>query len=133
VHGREQREGGPGTEEPDQQDRPAADPVGDPAAEEQRHDAARGTRGRAVDNCRRPDRRPGTLARRRYPGAPMQTQPTVQPTVPPADDDDDERGDVPGWVLVTMMTAGLVVLLWGVAGPALTGLFDQAISSVSGL
>ena len=47
--------------------------------------------------------------------------------------DDAERGDVPGWVLVTMMTAGLVVLLWGVAGPALTGLFNQAIQSVSGL
>jgi hypothetical protein len=45
----------------------------------------------------------------------------------------DDRGDVPGWVLITMMTAGLVVLLWGVAGPALTGLFNQAISSVSGL
>jgi hypothetical protein len=46
---------------------------------------------------------------------------------------DGERGDVPGWVLITMMTAGLVVLLWGVAGPALTGLFNHAISSVSGL
>jgi hypothetical protein len=62
----------------------------------------------------------------------MQTQPTLHAPVPlPADD--AERGDVPGWVLVTMMTAGLVVLLWGVAGPALTGLFNQAISSVSGL
>jgi hypothetical protein len=48
-------------------------------------------------------------------------------------DEERERGDVPGWVLITMMTAGLVVLLWGVAGPALTGLFNQAISSVSGL
>ncbi|MFD1721753.1 hypothetical protein [Amnibacterium endophyticum] len=47
--------------------------------------------------------------------------------------DDAERGDVPGWVLVTLMTAGLVVLLWGVAGPALTGLFDQAMQSVSGM
>jgi hypothetical protein len=45
----------------------------------------------------------------------------------------DERGDVPGWVLVTLMTAGLVVLLWGAAGPALTNLFNQAISSVSGI
>ena len=45
----------------------------------------------------------------------------------------DDRGDVPGWVLVTLMTAGLVVLLWGVAGPALTNLFQQAISSVSGI
>lgn len=49
------------------------------------------------------------------------------------DRDDRERGDVPGWVLVTLMTAGLVVLLWGVAGPALTGLFNQAMQSVSGL
>jgi hypothetical protein len=47
--------------------------------------------------------------------------------------EEGERGDVPGWVLITMMTAGLVVLLWGVAGPALTGLFNQAIASVSGL
>jgi hypothetical protein len=43
----------------------------------------------------------------------------------------DERGDVPGWVLITLMTAGLVLVLWGVAGPALTGLFEQAISRVS--
>jgi hypothetical protein len=55
------------------------------------------------------------------------------PRTAPLREDDAERGDVPGWVLVTMMTAGLVVLLWGVAGPALTGLFNQAISSVSGL
>lgn len=46
---------------------------------------------------------------------------------------DDERGDVPGWVLVTLMTAGLVVLIWAVAGPALSGLFEQAIERVSGI
>lgn len=46
---------------------------------------------------------------------------------------DDERGDVPGWVLITLMTAGLVVVIWAVAGPALAGLFEQAISRVSGL
>lgn len=46
---------------------------------------------------------------------------------------DDERGDVPGWVLVTLMTAGLVVLIWAVAGPALSALFEQAIQRVSGL
>jgi hypothetical protein len=46
---------------------------------------------------------------------------------------DDERGDVPGWVLVTLMTAGLVVVIWAVAGPALTALFEQAIQRVSGL
>jgi hypothetical protein len=45
---------------------------------------------------------------------------------------DDERGDVPGWVLITLMTAGLVVLIWALAGPALSGLFEQAIQRVSG-
>lgn len=43
-----------------------------------------------------------------------------------------ERGDVPGWVLVTLMTAGLVVALWAVAGPLLEDAFRQAISSVTG-
>ena len=45
---------------------------------------------------------------------------------------DDVRGDVPGWVLITLMTAGLVVLIWALAGPALSSLFEQAISRVSG-
>ncbi len=29
-----------------------------------------------------------------------------------------ERGDVPGWVLITLMTAGLVAALLAVAGPS---------------
>lgn len=45
---------------------------------------------------------------------------------------DEERGDVPGWVLVTLMTAGLVVALWAVAGPLLENAFRQAITSVTG-
>jgi hypothetical protein len=45
---------------------------------------------------------------------------------------DEERGDVPGWVLITLMTAGLVVLIWALAGPALSGLFEQAITRVTG-
>ena len=45
----------------------------------------------------------------------------------------DDRGDVPGWVLITLMTAGLVVVIWAMAGPALADLFEQAISRVSGL
>lgn len=43
----------------------------------------------------------------------------------------DERGDVPGWVLITLMTAGLVVVIWALAGPALAQLFEQAIDQVS--
>ena len=45
----------------------------------------------------------------------------------------DERGDVPGWVLITLMTAGLVILIWGLAGPALSEIFANAISKVTGL
>ena len=41
-----------------------------------------------------------------------------------------DRGDVPGWVLITLMTAGLVIAIWAVAGPALGGVFDQAIGRV---
>lgn len=43
-----------------------------------------------------------------------------------------ERGDVPGWVLVTLMTAGLVTALWVIAGDALGRVFEEAISSVTG-
>ena len=42
----------------------------------------------------------------------------------------DEAGDVPGWVLITLMTAGLVVLMWGVAGPSQKGVFEQAPNKV---
>jgi hypothetical protein len=41
-----------------------------------------------------------------------------------------DRGDVPGWVLITLMTAGLVVLIWAFAGPALQGVFEQAMDRV---
>lgn len=43
-----------------------------------------------------------------------------------------ERGDVPGWVLITLMTAGLVTALWKFAQPQLTTLFGNAINSVKG-
>ena len=43
----------------------------------------------------------------------------------------DERGDVPGWVMITLMSALLVAGLLAIAGPALTDLFNQAISQVS--
>ncbi len=42
-----------------------------------------------------------------------------------------DRGDVPGWVLVTIMTAGLVVALWAIAGPKLAQLFTDAMDSVT--
>lgn len=42
-----------------------------------------------------------------------------------------DKGDVPGWVLITLMTAGLVVVLWTAAAPALTGLLNQSLNRVS--
>ena len=43
-----------------------------------------------------------------------------------------ERGDVPGWVLITVMTAGLVGALWAIAGDQLGSMLREALSSVSG-
>lgn len=43
-----------------------------------------------------------------------------------------DRGDVPGWVLITVMTAGLVTALWLVAEPALKDFFTQAVDGVHG-
>lgn len=42
----------------------------------------------------------------------------------------EERGDVPGWVLITLMTAGLVIIIWALAGPALSNVFTEAMSRV---
>ncbi len=42
----------------------------------------------------------------------------------------DERGDVPGWVLVTLMTAGLVTILYAFAGDRLRELLADALSGI---
>ncbi len=42
-----------------------------------------------------------------------------------------DRGDVPGWVLITVMTAGLVIVIWSLASPALSTVFQQAIDRVT--
>ena len=42
--------------------------------------------------------------------------------------EDPERGDVPGWVMITLMTAGIVSIIWGVADDALRTLFEDAIT-----
>ena len=47
-------------------------------------------------------------------------------------DSRDERGDVPGWVLITVMTAGLVAALWAFAGPTLQSMLSDALSAVTG-
>lgn len=42
-----------------------------------------------------------------------------------------DRGDVPGWVLVTVMTAGLVAALWLLADSQLKTVLTDAISAVT--
>lgn len=43
-----------------------------------------------------------------------------------------ERGDVPGWVMITLMTAGIVAGLTAIAGPRLSTMLNQALSAVGG-
>lgn len=43
----------------------------------------------------------------------------------------DDRGDVPGWVLITVMTAGLVVAVWSIADGQLKSVLTDALRSVS--
>ena len=39
-----------------------------------------------------------------------------------------EQGDVPGWVLITLMTAGIVVALWAVASDQIVRIFENAMA-----
>lgn len=43
---------------------------------------------------------------------------------------DRDRGDVPGWVLITLMTAGLVTVLWALASSTLQEVFTNAVDAV---
>ncbi|HET9422509.1 MAG TPA: hypothetical protein VFO49_15320 [Nocardioides sp.] len=42
----------------------------------------------------------------------------------------DDRGDVPGWVLVTVMSAGIVMAIWGLAEGELKSMLRSALNSV---
>lgn len=44
----------------------------------------------------------------------------------------DEDGDVPGWVLIVLMTSALVVAIWGIARDRLIAIVSAALSSVCG-
>ena len=42
----------------------------------------------------------------------------------------DERGDVPGWVMVTVMTVGLAIAIFTFADEPLKDLMDRAFKAV---
>jgi hypothetical protein len=44
----------------------------------------------------------------------------------------DERGDVPGWVMITIMTAGIVAVLWQFVGPYLQEVLQAALRDTVG-
>ncbi|WP_148613786.1 hypothetical protein [Nocardioides rubriscoriae] len=47
-----------------------------------------------------------------------------------APDRDKERGDVPGWVLITVMSATIVAALGAIAKPQLSAMLEAALNKV---
>jgi hypothetical protein len=45
----------------------------------------------------------------------------------------NERGDVPGWVLVVLMTTGLVTAIWTIASPRLSAILKNSLDSMNGI
>ena len=45
----------------------------------------------------------------------------------------DDRGDVPGWVLVVLMTTGLVTAIWTIAAPRLTAILKNSLDAMNGI
>ena len=45
----------------------------------------------------------------------------------------EERGDVPGWVLVVLMTTGLVTAIWTIAAPRLTTILKNSLDAMNGI
>jgi len=45
----------------------------------------------------------------------------------------NERGDVPGWVLVVLMTTGLVTAIWTIAAPRLTTILKNSLDAMNGI
>ena len=44
-----------------------------------------------------------------------------------------EQGDVPGWVLVVLMTTGLVTAIWTIAAPRLTSILKNSLDAMNGI
>ena len=45
----------------------------------------------------------------------------------------DSRGDVPGWVLVVLMTTALVTGIWSIAAPKLTTILRNSLDAMGGI
>jgi hypothetical protein len=45
----------------------------------------------------------------------------------------DSQGDVPGWVLVVLMTTALVTGIWSIAAPKLTTILRNSLDAMGGI
>jgi hypothetical protein len=45
----------------------------------------------------------------------------------------ESRGDVPGWVLVVLMTTALVTGIWSIAAPKLTTILRNSLDAMGGI
>jgi len=48
------------------------------------------------------------------------------------EDSERDRGDIPGWVLITVMTAALVTVIWALLEPQIKSLLANVLDSVGG-
>ncbi|MBC7463860.1 MAG: hypothetical protein H7227_06340 [Actinobacteria bacterium] len=51
----------------------------------------------------------------------------------PAEIAEGERGDVPGWVLVVLMTTGLVTAIWTIAAPRLSSILRNSLDAMNAI
>ena len=45
----------------------------------------------------------------------------------------DESGDVPGWVLVVLMTTGLVTAIWTIAQPRISSILRNSLDTMNNI
>ena len=45
----------------------------------------------------------------------------------------DEAGDVPGWVLVVLMTTGLVTAIWTIAQPRISSILKNSLDNMNNI
>jgi uncharacterized membrane protein YqjE len=45
----------------------------------------------------------------------------------------DEAGDVPGWVLVVLMTTGLVTAIWTIAQPRISSILKNSLDNMNSI
>ena len=45
----------------------------------------------------------------------------------------DEKGDVPGWVLVVLMTTGLVTAIWTIAQPRISSILRNSLDNMNNI